>query len=122
MEAAASSRAESLANRRMGHALIGMTQAVKSWPASGDVLRPWPSSPITTAGTRRGSGQRGNGHRQPDKGVARIKKLLPLLIAELPEAGTPLRRSAGFVHHRAAADPGKDSQAGTHHRYIKSRI
>jgi 5'-methylthioadenosine phosphorylase len=98
-----SSRAESLANRQMGHALIGMTQAVVPPPGLCHRLR--------LLAPERGIGQRGDGHRQPEPGSGADQE-----AAAADHQGTPgktrclsLRQRPGRrYHHRAAVDPGKD--------------
>lgn len=83
-----SSRAESLANRGMGHALIGMTQAVEAKLARELEMCFLPLAFVTDYDCWHQS-------EEPvtvemvvanlKKGVAQIKKLLPLVIAALPE-------------------------------------
>ncbi len=82
-----SSRAESLANRKMGHALIGMTQAVEAKLARELEMCFLPLAFVTDYDCW-------HQDEEPvtvemvianlNKGVARIKQLLPRLISELP--------------------------------------
>ena len=83
-----SSRAESLANRQMGHALIGMTQAVEAKLARELEMCFLPLAFVTDYDCWHQS-------EEPvtvemvvanlNKGVAQIKNLLPLVIRALPE-------------------------------------
>jgi 5'-methylthioadenosine phosphorylase len=83
-----SSRAESLANRQMGYALIGMTQAVEAKLARELEMCFLPLAFVTDYDCWHQSEEAvtvemviANLH----KGVALIKKLLPLIIRELPQ-------------------------------------
>lgn len=83
-----SSRAESLANRQMGHALIGMTQAVEAKLARELEMCFLPLAFVTDYDCWHQSEEAVSVEMviaNLTKGVARIKKLLPLVIRELPE-------------------------------------
>ena len=82
-----SSRAESLANRRMGHALIGMTQAVEAKLARELEMCFLPLAFVTDYDCWHQSGESVTVEMviaNLKTGVAAIKQLLPLVIRELP--------------------------------------
>jgi 5'-methylthioadenosine phosphorylase len=82
-----SSRAESLANRQMGHALIGMTQAVEAKLARELEMCFLPLAFVTDYDCWHQSEESVTVEMviaNLKKGVALIKKLLPLVIAALP--------------------------------------
>jgi 5'-methylthioadenosine phosphorylase len=83
-----SSRAESLANRHMGHALIGMTQAVEAKLARELEMCFLPLAFVTDYDCWHQSEESVSVEMviaNLNKGVERIKKLLPLVVRELPE-------------------------------------
>ena len=82
-----SSRAESLANRKMGHSLIGMTQAVEAKLARELEMCFLPLAFVTDYDCWHQGEESVTVEMviaNLNKGVARVKKLLPLLISELP--------------------------------------
>ncbi len=82
-----SSRAESLANRAMGHALIGMTQAVEAKLARELEMCFLPLAFVTDYDCWHQSEESVTVEMvvaNLNKGVAQIKKLLPLIVRELP--------------------------------------
>ena len=83
-----SSRAESLANRRLGHSLIGMTQAVEAKLARELEMCFLPLAFVTDYDCWHQSEESVTVQMvvaNLKKGVAQIKKLLPLVAKELPE-------------------------------------
>ncbi len=83
-----SSRAESLANRQMGHALIGMTQAVEAKLARELEMCFLPLAFVTDYDCWHKSEESVTVEMviaNLNNGITRIKKLLPLIIRELPE-------------------------------------
>lgn len=82
-----SSRAESLANRRLGHSLIGMTQAVEAKLARELEMCFLPLAFVTDYDCWHQSKEPVSAEMvvaNLKKGVAQIRKLLPLIIKELP--------------------------------------
>lgn len=97
-----SSRAESLANRQMGHALIGMTQAVEAKLARELEMCFLPLAFVTDYDCWHHSAEPVTVEMvvaNLKKGVAHIKKLLPSLIAALPET----RNACGCASSLATA-------------------
>ena len=83
-----SSRAESLANRRMGHSLIGMTQAVEAKLARELEMCFLPIAFVTDYDCWHQSEESVSVEMviaNLNKGIAQIKKLLPRIIGEMPE-------------------------------------
>ncbi len=83
-----SSRAESLANRRLGHSLIGMTQAVEAKLARELEMCFLPLAFVTDYDCWHQSEESVTVQMvvaNLKKGVSQIKKLLPLIARELPE-------------------------------------
>jgi 5'-methylthioadenosine phosphorylase len=83
-----SSRAESLANRQMGHALIGMTQAVEAKLARELEMCFLPIAFVTDYDCWHQSEESVSVEMviaNLNKGIAQIKKLLPRIIGEMPE-------------------------------------
>jgi 5'-methylthioadenosine phosphorylase len=82
-----SSRAESLANRQMGHALIGMTQAVEAKLARELEMCFLPLAFVTDYDCWHQSEESVTVEMviaNLNQGIARIRNLLPLIIKELP--------------------------------------